>query len=337
VVGAITAAGVPAAETDAAHDTCAEISGCVVGATTNTGTVTSIATTAPITGGTITTTGTIACATCATSAAALTANAVVIGGGSQATSTISASTTTTHALFATATAPAFRAIADADVPDSITVTLAAGATALAADPADCSANTWATTIAASGALTCSAISGGAGITDGTIVNADLDVAGEAWDWGGATSTEIVNGTGPTVDAAGEIAVDTTASQLVYYGASAAKIIDPRQTLSLVLLSPVDADTPFIFKAPYGMTITAINCIVGAATSAVIDVQECSATGTGCATVDATITCDADGAADDGSLSNSSIDANDWIKLDIGTVTGTVLAVTVTISYVVVAE
>lgn len=34
VVGAITAAGVPAAETDAAHDTCGEISGCVVGAIT---------------------------------------------------------------------------------------------------------------------------------------------------------------------------------------------------------------------------------------------------------------------------------------------------------------
>lgn len=34
VVGAITAAGVPAAETDAAHDTCAEVSGCVVGALT---------------------------------------------------------------------------------------------------------------------------------------------------------------------------------------------------------------------------------------------------------------------------------------------------------------
>lgn len=37
VVGAITAAGVPAAETDAAHDTCAEISGCVVGAITGSG------------------------------------------------------------------------------------------------------------------------------------------------------------------------------------------------------------------------------------------------------------------------------------------------------------
>jgi hypothetical protein len=49
--------------------------------------VTSIATTSPITGGTITTTGTIACATCVTSAAALTNNAVVLGGGLQASAT----------------------------------------------------------------------------------------------------------------------------------------------------------------------------------------------------------------------------------------------------------
>lgn len=81
--------------------------------------VTSIATSSPITGGTITTTGTIGCATCVTSASALTANAVVIGGGGQAESTISADTTTTHALFATAGAPAFRAIASADLPAAL--------------------------------------------------------------------------------------------------------------------------------------------------------------------------------------------------------------------------
>ncbi len=52
-----------------------------------TGSVTSVATTTPITGGTITTTGTIACATCVTSAAALASTALVIGGGLQATST----------------------------------------------------------------------------------------------------------------------------------------------------------------------------------------------------------------------------------------------------------
>lgn len=89
------------------------------------GTVTSIATTSPITGGTITGSGTIACATCVTSASALTQYGVVIGGGLQASSTISADTTTTHALFATATAPAFRAIAITDLP---TITIAGGGT-----------------------------------------------------------------------------------------------------------------------------------------------------------------------------------------------------------------
>lgn len=88
----------------------------VIPSSAGTGTVTSIATTSPITGGTITSTGTIACATCVTSAAALTSNAVVIGGGGQASSTISGDSTTTHALFATAGAPAFRAIAAGDLP-----------------------------------------------------------------------------------------------------------------------------------------------------------------------------------------------------------------------------
>lgn len=52
------------------------------------GTVTSIATTAPLGGGTITTSGTLTCTTCVTSAAALTANGIVGGAGSQATAII---------------------------------------------------------------------------------------------------------------------------------------------------------------------------------------------------------------------------------------------------------
>lgn len=58
----------------------------------------------------------------------------------------------------TCTQPAFSNLSgsatDSQIPDGITVTLAATATALAADPADCSAGQFATGIAASGALTC---------------------------------------------------------------------------------------------------------------------------------------------------------------------------------------
>lgn len=58
------------------------------------GTVTSIATTTPITGGPITTTGTIACATCTTNAAALTNGNVVSGAGGQAAQASSIATST---------------------------------------------------------------------------------------------------------------------------------------------------------------------------------------------------------------------------------------------------
>lgn len=61
------------------------VSTCTFNTVSGTGTVTSVATTAPITGGTFTTTGNIACATCVASAAALTLNQLVFGAGLQAT------------------------------------------------------------------------------------------------------------------------------------------------------------------------------------------------------------------------------------------------------------
>lgn len=64
--------------------------------------------------------------------------------------------------------------------------------------------------------------GGGGLTAiaGTVTLAT--VAG-AIDAGGATSLEIPNGTAPTVDATGEIAIDTTSDQLIGFGASAKKV------------------------------------------------------------------------------------------------------------------
>jgi len=69
-----------------------------VGPIVSGGGITSIATTAPITGGPITTTGTIACATCATSAASLTQYYPVFGAGSQGTAVGTSAGTTGQAL-----------------------------------------------------------------------------------------------------------------------------------------------------------------------------------------------------------------------------------------------
>jgi collagen type VII alpha len=86
------------------------------------GSVTSIATTPPITGGTITGTGTIACATCTTNAAAATANQLIIGGGSQAVAALGSLGTTTTVLHGNAGgAPTFGAIAPADTNSTLNV------------------------------------------------------------------------------------------------------------------------------------------------------------------------------------------------------------------------
>lgn len=60
-----------------------------------------------------------------------------------------------------------------------------------------------------------------GITFASIIEAATDVLtalGE-WDFGGATSLELPNGTNPTVDATGEVAYDTTTGQPVIYNGS----------------------------------------------------------------------------------------------------------------------
>ncbi len=89
------------------------------------GTVTSVTVSAPLTTtqAPITTIATLACATCVTSAAALTANRLVLGGGSQATSVLGSLGTTTTVLHGNAAgAPSYAAVAlAADVSGTLPV------------------------------------------------------------------------------------------------------------------------------------------------------------------------------------------------------------------------
>lgn len=86
-------------------------------------------------------------------------------------------------------------------------------------------------------------------------------------------------------------------------------------------SPVDADVFLVHRASKALTITATNCISESATSTVLTWQECDSAGDTCSTIES-MTCDVDGAADSGGVDNASIDAGNWIRLDVGTVSGT---------------
>lgn len=74
------------------------------------------------------------------------------------------------------------------------------------------------------------------------------------------SLAIPQGASPTVDATGEIGLDTTATQVVYYDGSAVKALDPVRTACARIADVVAADDNFtIWTANQAVTITSVGC------------------------------------------------------------------------------
>lgn len=97
----------------------------------------------------------------------------------------------------------------------------------------------------------------------------------------------------------------------------------------------DGDFGAIWKAPAAITITRVNVVQVGATNVIGQLQECDSDGASCAAVDSSdITATTGNAADDGTLSNASIDANDWIGWTTTSVSGTNTRVSVTFDYTV---
>jgi len=150
------------------------------------------------------------------------------------------------------------------------------------------------------------------------------------------SATIPQGAAPTVDAAGETAVDTTSDQFIYYGA-AKRIMTYKRQKDFQVKTPVDGDDLPLFKAQTALTITDIHVIATGGTDISVDIQECDSAGANCVTVDAAITADTNGAEDDGTLTNGAIDAGDWVKIVLGAPTGAVTHLTGSIYYVETAD
>jgi len=176
-------------------------------------------------------------------------------------------------------------------------------------------------------------------SDETLGNCYYDNTSLAWlcwngsSWAAPSATTIGSGN-PTVDDAGEIGIDTTAHQLVYFG-SAATTLDPRRTENATFQTPTSGDKAK-FRKPHGMTIASIGCVVDASTSVVLDVQECNASGAGCSTVlSAPVTCTTTyGTA---TVSDATITAGNYVFFSLGTATGTPGYLYVDFNYSVVRE
>jgi hypothetical protein len=155
--------------------------------------------------------------------------------------------------------------------------------------------------------------------------------------GDALSLEVPNGTGNTLANNGEIAVDTTNGQLLYYANGSARALTATTTKSITIESPASGDDFLWFRAPYNLTVRQVNCIVdpaGSGESVVVTINENDGNGDSPAGIDGatTITCANTNTQDDAALSNASIDAGDWVSIDPGTVTGTVTQLSVTLTY-----
>lgn len=132
------------------------------------------------------------------------------------------------------------------------------------------------------------------------------------------------------NAAGELAIDTTTDQFLYYG-GAQRVLTYRYTDCKTLETPVDADDNIpVWAFPEARTITDVHCYTEGGTSIAVTISD------GSDALEA-VTCDADGADDDGSITNGTFTANENIEWDFAAPTGTVDWVKVCITTTITAD
>lgn len=86
-----------------------------------------------------------------------------------------------------------------------------------------------------------------------------------------------------------------------------------KSISIVLTSTATASTDFLVgRIPRTIQVTNVHCVALSGTLSG-QFEECNSSGASCTVIDADISCDGGLDSDDGSLSNDSIDAGDWIK------------------------
>ncbi len=278
------------------------------------GTVTSITISAPLstTQAPITTSATLSCPTCVTSAAALTANRLVLGGGSQASSVLGSLGTTTTILHGNAAgAPSFAAVAlAADVSGTLPVANGGTGTASTLVGLMRGSATAMTGAELSGDVTTS----GSNVT--TIAANAVTAAKSAVVLTRRTCTIVVPGSGGSgvlLDADFGITLD---GQDCFIAA-------PSTLVEVTVRA--DAGTPNVIPQRDRLG-TAVNIVSAALATAAAGAQACSK-GTAVTGLDGTTTCAA-------TLQNTSLNAGDWLGVASGTAGGVAKRMSIAITYTV---
>uniref|UniRef100_A0A6M3JZU6 Tail protein n=1 Tax=viral metagenome TaxID=1070528 RepID=A0A6M3JZU6_9ZZZZ len=173
-----------------------------------------------------------------------------------------------------------------------------------------------------------------GTTDNTFVSHDHSGATEGTSLVPAT-LRVPNGAGgTTVDAAGEICVDTTSKTVNFYDGAAEAVLNPTLDKSFVILDPVGTDDWPLWRAPVAITLVQIDYLCLGGTNWIGQLQECDANGINGADVQAadTTATSAGGNVQVVSFSNASIDAGDYVGIKSTSISGTPTCLVVTFRY-----
>lgn len=187
------------------------------------------------------------------------------------------------------------------------------------------------TLTSGGLLTVSGgITSSAGVTT-------LGTLAGAIDAGGATSFEIPNGSGgTTVDAAGEVTIDTTSRTLNFYDGTTEAVIQPIISKSITIESPTSSEDVSMFYVDDAVTITKIVAVlVGSSTPSVTWTvrhgTDRSGTGAEAVTGGTTTTSTTTGSVVT-SFNDATIVADSFVWLETTAQSGTVNSINITVFY-----
>jgi hypothetical protein len=175
------------------------------------------------------------------------------------------------------------------------------------------------------------------ISDKALVNkADGAVWSGVHDFGGATSVEIPNGTNPTTDVAGKIAVDTNDNMLKLYG-TASRGITTVDSKEMTIYSPhiLNGDEIAMFEVddaiyPHGITITKCMIRIPSDLEYTLVFEEWAGDPASAQNdIDSVATGASDAVKEETTISDAAVDANDVVFIDLPTtevdwVTATIL-------------
>lgn len=149
--------------------------------------------------------------------------------------------------------------------------------------------------------------------------ADADHGAVSWSGGVATVEDLACTT--CVDISGETNLAAGRSLTLSGDSVEADAELYTDTKCMTIETPADADNFLFFRAEAAITVTGIDCLSNDGTSAVITVQECDGNGGSCGATEAAITCGTTNTTEATSIDDAAVDAGDWMRVDVGTVTG----------------